>query len=270
MAFLTFKYVSCFTSQCRQSGITQQNRLCAAVLDGPDSISSRSAQMEDIIKALFAKETLKSGRNPAADPNNWHMSQNIVWGGTEHQHSHCDQTKAGSFVYDEVFPFVCIHGFGVHEFIMWLLPAKTKREYGFPFKFPKNAILFIRGDFIHAGWYSQLFRGHLEFFPKAAARWTRTRYPYWRQRTLCEHGQKITFLIPDMRTFPFAYPEFTEEDEQGNQTVCYPSRFTEDVFPHLEQEYTLQAPNTSKDEAESKPLTRKRKAPTRSHQAKKK
>jgi hypothetical protein len=40
LAFLTSKYVSCFTSpQCRQSG------LCAAVLDGPDSISSRSVPL---------------------------------------------------------------------------------------------------------------------------------------------------------------------------------------------------------------------------------
>jgi hypothetical protein len=45
LAFLTSKYVSCFTSQCRQSCLTQQNRLCAAVLDGPDSISSRSAPL---------------------------------------------------------------------------------------------------------------------------------------------------------------------------------------------------------------------------------
>ncbi len=45
LAFLTSKYVSCFTSQCRQSGLTQQNRLCAAVLHGPDSISSRSAPL---------------------------------------------------------------------------------------------------------------------------------------------------------------------------------------------------------------------------------
>ena len=229
-------------------------------------------QMEDIIKALFAKEALKSGRNPAADPNNWHMSQNIVWGGTEHQHPHCDQAKAGSFVYDEIFPFVCIHGFGVHEFIMWLLPAKAKREYGFPFKFPKNAILFMRGDFIHAGWYSQLARAHMEFFPKAAAGWTRTRYPYWatEESLRAWQLQKTTFLIPDMRTFPFAYPEFTEEDELGNQTVCYPSLFTDDVFPHLEIADNLKAPNTSKDEPDVKPLTRKRKLPTKRHQAKKK
>jgi hypothetical protein len=45
LAFLTSKYVSCFTSQCRQSCLTQQNRLCAAVLDGPGSLSSWSAPL---------------------------------------------------------------------------------------------------------------------------------------------------------------------------------------------------------------------------------
>ena len=42
LACLTSKYFSFFTFQCRQSGLTQQKRLCAAVLDGPDSISSIS------------------------------------------------------------------------------------------------------------------------------------------------------------------------------------------------------------------------------------
>ncbi len=41
--------------------------------------------------------------------------------------------------------------------------------YGFPFRFPKNAMLFMRGDLIHAGAYSQLCRAHLEFWLKAAA-----------------------------------------------------------------------------------------------------
>ena len=45
LAFHTSQYLSCFASQCRQSGLTQQNRLCATVLDGPDSISSRLAPL---------------------------------------------------------------------------------------------------------------------------------------------------------------------------------------------------------------------------------
>jgi hypothetical protein len=89
-------------------------------------------QMQDIMKGMFANEKTRPGYDPA-NPDNWVMSQNIVWGGTSHQHPHCDQGKAGCFTTDQIFPFVCIHGFGLHEFTMWLLPAKKKREYRFPF-----------------------------------------------------------------------------------------------------------------------------------------
>ena len=94
---------------------------------------------------MFGHKQRRGKQHPAADPMNWHLSQNIVWGGTEHQHAHCDQAKAGEFTYDDIFPFVCVHGFGINEFIMWLLPAHKKRDYGFPYKFPKNALLFFRG-----------------------------------------------------------------------------------------------------------------------------
>ena len=193
-------------------------------------------QMEDIIRGMFGGKKRKGKKHPAGDPMNWHMSQNIVWGGTEHQHPHCDQAKAGAFTYDDIFPFVCVHGFGINEFIMWLLPAYKKRDYGFPYKFPKNALLFFRGDFIHAGWFSQACRAHMEFFPKAEAGWERTRYPYWATEESLRNWQlaKTSFFLPDLRTFPFAYPTFSEEDELGQQTVSYPSRFTDGLFPHLE------------------------------------
>jgi hypothetical protein len=57
-----------------------------------------SGQMEDIIQKLFAsKKTGKNRYNPAADPHNWNMTQNIVTGVVNHQHPHCDQGKAGAF-----------------------------------------------------------------------------------------------------------------------------------------------------------------------------
>jgi hypothetical protein len=96
--------------------------------------------MGDIIQKLFAsKKTGKNRYNPAADPLNWNMTQNIVIGGDNHQHPHCDQAKAGAFLNEYIFPFVEIHGFGVHDFEMWLLPAKKKQcEYGFLAKLDKN------------------------------------------------------------------------------------------------------------------------------------
>ncbi len=125
-----------------------------------------ACQMEDIIKGMFANEVNAFGRTSAANPANWHMSQSIVWGGIDNQHQHCDQGMAGSFHYEQIFPFVCIHGFGVHEFNMWLLPEKRKRDYELPYRFPTKAMLFMRGDFIHAGGCSQATRSHMEFSPK--------------------------------------------------------------------------------------------------------
>jgi hypothetical protein len=195
-------------------------------------------QMHDIIKGMFANERPRPGYDPA-NPINWMMAQNVVWGGMSHQHPHCDQGKAGTFNTEQIFPFVCIHGFGLHEFVMWLLPARKKREYGFPFRFPKNAMLFMRGDCIHAGAYSQLTRGHLEFWPTAAAGWTRSRYPFWCNTEAFAQWQakKIVFLLPDLRTFPFAFPEISDEDENGNQTVTYPVQYTEELFPHLDDDF---------------------------------
>jgi hypothetical protein len=121
-------------------------------------------QMEDVIQGMFANEVDELGRNPAVNTDNWNMPQSVVWGGIDHQHQHCDQGPAGSFHYEQICPFVCIHGFGVREFNMWLLPGKRKREYGFPYRFPKKAMLFMRGDFIHAGGCSQATRAHMEFY----------------------------------------------------------------------------------------------------------
>ena len=188
-----------------------------------------SGQMDDIITKIFTNNELKKNRyNPAALPQNWNMTQNIVLGGVNHQHPHCDQAKAGAFLNEPIFPFVAIHGFGVHNFEVWLLPAKKKqREYGFLAKLDKKSILFMRGDFVHAGSIAQSSRSHLEFFPLQAAGWphqnsywgTPARYEKWKK-------EQNTFLIPDLRSYPFAYPTFSEQDGEGYQVVTYPPERT--------------------------------------------
>jgi hypothetical protein len=194
-----------------------------------------AGQMRDIIKGMFANEPKTNGCDPA-NPDNWRLGQNVVWGGTGHQHPHCDQGKIGSYNNEQIFPFVCIHGFGLHAFVMWLLPLKKKREYGFPYCFHKNALLFLRGDLPHAGAFSQLSRGHLEFFPTVRAGWTQSRNPYWRtDETMAKwQEKKVVFLIPDMRTHSFAFPHVTEEDDNGNQIVTYPPEPTSNIFPDLD------------------------------------
>ena len=102
-------------------------------------------------------------------------------------------------------------------------------------------MLFLRGDCVHAGGYSQLSRAHLEFWPRTAAGWSRSKNPYWSttESISAWQAKKVVFLIPDLRTYPFAYPDISEEDDNGNQSVTYPVRYTEGRFPHLDDNYKL-------------------------------
>ena len=97
-------------------------------------------QGEDIIRGMFRNHTKRNGTNPAANPTFWHTEHNIVVGGQNHQHPHCDQGKVGCFASETVFPFVATHGFGINEFQMWLLPMKKKRDYGYLYQFPKTLL----------------------------------------------------------------------------------------------------------------------------------
>ncbi len=47
-------------------------------------------------------------------------------------------------------------------------------------------------------------------------------------------------MLPDLRTFPFAFPDISEEDENGNQIVIYPMKYTEELFPHLDDNFKSQ------------------------------
>ena len=218
-------------------------------------------QMEDIIKGMFGGEEPTTGLSGAEDPANWNMTQTIVWGGMDHQHPHCDQGKAGCFQYEQMSPFVCIHGFGVHDFAMWLLPLNKKREYGFPYRFPKKSMLFMRGDFIHAGACSQAARSHLEFYPKSEAGWTKTRNPYWGtpERFAKWEEKKETFLLPDLRSFPFGFPNITEDDVNGNQIVTYPSRLTREIYRHIDDNPAPQSTTKRKLTLPEPPTKSKRK-----------
>jgi hypothetical protein len=188
-------------------------------------------QGEDIVKGLFQNHTKKNGTNPTADPRNWTIAHNVVVGGQDHQHPHCDLGKVGSFAVEEVFPFVAVHGFGVNEFQMWLLPMKKKRDYGFLYQFPKTAVLFIRGDFSHAGACMQEARGHSVFFPQAEAGWDEE-YPYWHPSCI-EPWLKdpAIFLSPDYRSPPFGWPQLSKRTPSGDQIVTYPADLTHDLLP---------------------------------------
>jgi hypothetical protein len=188
-------------------------------------------QADDIIRGIFHNHTKKNGTNTAAEPTFWHTEHNIVVGGQDHQHPHCDQGKIGSFANESVFPFVVTHGFGINEFQMWLLPNKHKRDYGFLYQFPKTAILFMRGDFMHAGPCKQEARSHSLYFPLTEAGWD-AEYPYWGADSI-EAWMKdpAVYLHNDYGCPPFAWPKFSKRTPSGDETITYPADLTLDLIP---------------------------------------
>ena len=192
-------------------------------------------QADDIIRGMFPAKGKRNKPNPAAEPRNWVVEQNIVVGGVDHQHPHCDQGKAGSYQNDVIFPFVAVHGFGVNEFQMWILPQKLKREYGFLYNFPQNAILFMRGDFIHAGACLQAARGHIHFFPDPAAGWDDDN-PYWSKgRFEAWIKDPPSYITQDLRNTPFAFPTFSKRNQVGNQVITYPASLTADLITPIKR-----------------------------------
>jgi hypothetical protein len=153
--------------------------------------------------------------------SNWKAKQNVLKGGINHQHPHCDNAIMNTYANLDVFPFVCIHGFGMDEFNVWLLPNPLARHYGFMHTFDPKNMLIMRGDFVHAGGPGCNPRAHLEFFPREAAGWTRKR-SFWNTK-----NQKIhpTFLW-QKPTFPFAYPLASEPNEDGDIVLTYPPHTT--------------------------------------------
>ena len=106
--------------------------------------------------------------------SNWKTSFTTVINGTGYQHPHTDAGRAETYKGLKIFPFVTLHGFGIDEFSMWLLPDPLSKnnKYGFLHTFKASQMLFMRGDFLHGGVPSTLPRGHMKFFqaPKPAGK----------------------------------------------------------------------------------------------------
>ena len=170
-------------------------------------------QLETIIKAMFSQN------NKASDPTNWKLNFNSIVGGQGYQHPHCDIGRPGSFKDLDIFPFVGLHGFGLNEFSLWLLPPKS--DYGFLHMFESYQMVFLRGDQVHAGPASPIPRGHMEFLPLPGAGYQR-RNPFW-----CRAGYaQVTFPYQDPYRFPFGYPEIGTPNAKGEQILTYPVEVT--------------------------------------------
>ena len=152
---------------------------------------------------------------------NWKARQQQLKGGVNHQHPHCDNAIVNTYANEEVFPFVCIHGFGMEEFSVWLLTNPFQRSYGFLHKFNAKNMLIMRGDFVHAGAPGTSPRAHLEFFPRESAGWTRKK-SFWNLKSNKTHP---TFLWQHP-TYPFAYPSVSEPNDDGDIVIVYPPQLT--------------------------------------------
>ena len=150
---------------------------------------------------------------------NWKGTHTVLTGGTNHQHPHCDNAIVNTYANLDVFPFVCLHGFGVSEFGLWLLPNPLARHYGFYHTFAAKNMLLMRGDFVHAGGPGGTnTRGHLEFFPREAAGWTRKR-SFWNLQNLRKIHPTFLWQKP---TYPFAFPNAAEPSIDGDVVLTYP------------------------------------------------
>ncbi len=100
----------------------------------------------------------------AGDPRHWKMGMTTIVDGVNHQHPHSDFGLPESFNKQKVFPFLTLHGFGIDAYRLWLLPDAMNTKYGFLHTFATHQIVFLRGDFVHAGIPSPVPRGHMKFF----------------------------------------------------------------------------------------------------------
>jgi len=165
---------------------------------------------------------------------NWKARQQLLKGGVNHQHPHCDNAIVNTYANLDVFPFVCIHGFGMDEFSVWLLPNPLQRHYGFLHKFEAKNMLIMRGDFVHAGAPGTTPRAHLEFFPRESAGWNRKR-SFWNLKSNKIHP---TFLW-QKPTYPFAYPNASEPNDDGDVVITYPPFMTRILPLPLSQKQCL-------------------------------
>ena len=170
-------------------------------------------QMRLILQHMFGNKEKRTRK----DPDNWMCQMTNLVGGMEYQHAHADQAWPSSLEGEHTFPFVTTHGFGDNPFEMWLLPkgARGQQIYGILHQFPKTAMLFMRGDFVHAGGAMWHPRCHMKFYPRPAAGLVHKRVDnYWLQPdfniNIDEDQSKeeyaITFLWQHY-IFPFAFPQ---------------------------------------------------------------
>jgi hypothetical protein len=109
---------------------------------------------------------------------------------------------------------------------MWLGPGLPTRSYGFLHRFDAKNMLFMRGDFFHAGAVGTRPRAHMKFFPLDGAGWTRKKSPWTYTVASIQEKYQPTYLW-QLPSCSFGYPSVTSPDpENGNMVVSYPASTT--------------------------------------------
>ena len=200
-------------------------------------------QMQLILQHIFATSEKHSRR----DPENWMCRMNNLVGGMEYQHAHSDQSWPSDLEGERTFPFVATHGFGVNPFEMWLLPKgqRGQQAYGILHQFPPTAMLFMRGDFVHAGGAMWFPRCHMKFYPKVKAGLVHNRKDnYWLlpefkvdiSHEQTEEDVETSFLWQH-HIFPFALPrrirQFNDKLRTVEEIVSFPPEMTRTLLENV-------------------------------------
>ena len=193
-------------------------------------------QMRLILDNIFDKKD-KVCKKTAA---NWICKMTNIVGGTMYQHAHADQAWPFELEGERTFPFVASHSFGIHPMQMWLLTKsdRGKNAYGILHQLSPTAMLFMRGDFVHAGGALWHPRCHMKFYPQAAAGLVQSRADnYWllpnfkhdiSEETVVKTIENV--FLWQHYNFPFAFPESkrTYNAKLGcvDEVVTYPPELT--------------------------------------------
>ncbi len=172
-------------------------------------------------------------KGKAGIATNWKTGYTTIINGTGYQHPHADAGRPDSYKGLKIFPFVTLHEFKIDEFSVWLFPDpySNTNKCGFLHKLKPNQMLFMRGDFVHAGVPSQTPRGHMKFFPIAEAGWKRSS-SYWNRKG----WENVIFMWQGPHP-PFGFPCVGSPDLSGLHVVTYPVAYTNLLrYPYTEKE----------------------------------
>jgi hypothetical protein len=114
-----------------------------------------------------------------------------------------------------------VHGFGINKRIHYVVPGEEKTRLRLPLQISEERTFVFQGGF-YSSWLVQPSLSCASGVLSKSRSWLDANtVPYWATEESLRAWQlaKTSFFVPDLQTYPFAYPELTEEDEKGEQTL---------------------------------------------------